>query len=208
MIDRVIDSRGLDNFDLRFMGLIVVILAVGVLSIYSVTHDQGVAFPFYAKQVVWILLGTVAFLVMWLSDYHRIARLAYPAYAMILILLAVVLFEGKSSRGAQRWIPMGPFAFQPSEFAKLVLILTLAHYYSQAPRVGWLQRVVLPGLVGVAGAAPDSETAGSREWVEFFGSLCGDVADGRDAVEGVGCYPPVFIDAVPIRLGDDVGVIA
>ncbi|GBL39221.1 putative lipid II flippase FtsW [Nitrospirota bacterium] len=42
---------------------------------------------------------------------------------------------------------LGPFAFQPSEFAKLVLILTLAHYYSRAPRVGWLQRVVLPGLL-------------------------------------------------------------
>ena len=65
---------------------------------------------FMPKQIVWIVLGTVAFLVTWL-DYHRIARLAYPAYAIILILLAVVLFEGKSSRGAQRWTPMGPFAF-------------------------------------------------------------------------------------------------
>ena len=151
MIDRVINSRGFDNFDFRFIGLIFAILGVGVLSIYSVTHDQGVGFPFYAKQLVWIMLGTVAFLVMWLSDYHRIARLAYPAYAVILILLAVVLFEGKSSRGAQRWIPIGPFAFQPSEFAKLVLILTLAHYYSEAPRVGWFQRVVLPGLLVLPG---------------------------------------------------------
>ena len=41
---------------------------------------------------------------------------------------------------------MGPFAFQPSEFAKLVFVLMLANYYSQAPRVGWLQRVVSPGL--------------------------------------------------------------
>ena len=49
MIDRVIDSRGLDSFDLRFMGLIAVILSVGVLSIYSVTHSQDTAFPFYLK---------------------------------------------------------------------------------------------------------------------------------------------------------------
>jgi len=151
MIDRVLTSRGVDNFDFRFIGLVFAILGLGVLSIYSVTHDQGVAFPFYAKQLVWILLGTVAFLVMWLSDYHRIARLAYPAYAIILILLVIVLFEGKSSRGAQRWIPMGPFAFQPSEFAKLILILTLAYYYSERPRVGWLQRVVLPVLLVLPG---------------------------------------------------------
>ena len=152
MIDRVIDHRGLDNFDLRFLGLIGIILGIGVLSIYSVTHDQaGPGLPFYAKQVVWILLGAVAFLIMLVWDYHRIARLAYPAYAIILILLAVVLFEGKTSRGAQRWIPIGPFAFQPSEFAKLVLILVMAHYYSKAPRVGWLQRVVIPGALVLPG---------------------------------------------------------
>ena len=65
MIDRMITSRGVDNFDFRFIGLVLAILGLGVLSIYSVTHDQGVAFPFYAKQLVWILLGTVAFLIMW-----------------------------------------------------------------------------------------------------------------------------------------------
>ena len=151
MIDRVIDSRGLDGFDLRFMGLIAIILSVGVLSIYSVTHSQDTSFPFYLKQLVWILLGTVAFLIMYLSDYHKIARLADPTYAIILILLAVVLLMGKSSRGAQRWIPIGPFAFQPSEFAKLVLVLVLANYYSRVSRVGWLQRVVLPGLIVLPG---------------------------------------------------------
>lgn len=111
MIDRVINSRGFDSFDLRFIGLIVTILGIGVLSIYSVTHDQDTAFPFYAKQVVWILVGAVAFLVMWLSDYHRIARLAYPAYAIILVLLAVVLFEGKSSRGRNGGFPWDPLRF-------------------------------------------------------------------------------------------------
>lgn len=152
MIDRVIDNRGFDSFDLRFMGLVLTILAVGVLSIYSVTHtQQGPGLPFYAKQMAWIALGSVAFLVMLVSDYHKIARLAYPAYAVILVLLAFVLFEGKTSRGAQRWIPIGPFAFQPSEFAKLVLILVLAHYYSKMPRVGWLQRVVVPGLLMLPG---------------------------------------------------------
>jgi rod shape determining protein RodA len=152
MLNRVIDNRGFDSFDLRFIGLVSLILGVGVLSIYSVTHDQtGSGLPFYVKQLVWILLGSIAFLIMLVSDYHRIARLAYPAYAVILLLLAFVLFEGKTSRGAQRWIPIGPFAFQPSEFAKLVLILVLAHYYSKAPRVGWLQRVVIPGILVAPG---------------------------------------------------------
>ncbi|MEW6245210.1 MAG: rod shape-determining protein RodA [Nitrospirota bacterium] len=151
MIDRVIDNRGFDSFDWRFIGLVLAILFLGVLSIYSVTHAQQGGTPFYLKQLMWIALGSAAFVAMLTVDYHKIARLAYPLYAIILVLLAVVLVIGKTSRGAQRWIPIGPFAFQPSEFAKLVLILVLAHYYSSAPRIGWLQRVVLPGLIMLPG---------------------------------------------------------
>jgi rod shape determining protein RodA len=152
MIDRLTENRGFDNFDLRYVGLILAILGLGVLSIHSVTHDQqgGIA-PYYLKQLIWISLGAAAFLVMWVWDYHSLARLAYPAYALVLLMLFFVLFEGRASKGAQRWIALGPFSFQPSEFAKLVLILVLAHYYSKAPRVGWLQRVIMPGLLMLPG---------------------------------------------------------
>lgn len=152
MIDRVIDNRGLDHFEWRFLTVILAILALGVLSIYSVTHtQQGGGLPIYLKQLVWIGIGAVAFVVTFTVDYHKISRLAYPLYALVLVLLVVVLVTGKTSRGAQRWIPIGPFAFQPSEFAKLVLILVLASYYANSPREGWLQRVVLPGLIMMPG---------------------------------------------------------
>ena len=152
MIDRLTETRGFDNFDLRYVGLILAILGLGVLSIHSVTHDQqgGIA-PYYLKQLIWIGLGAAAFLVMWVWDYHSLARLAYPAYALVLLMLCFVLFDGRASKGAQRWIALGPFSVQPSEFAKLVLILVLAHYYSNAPRVGWLQRVIMPGLLMLPG---------------------------------------------------------
>jgi rod shape determining protein RodA len=153
MIDRVMgESRALDHFEWRFITVVVLILSIGVVSIYSVTHAQpGPGLPLYVKQLLWIAMGTAAFLVTFLVDYHKIARLAYPLYALMLVLLVVVLVMGKSSRGAQRWIPLGPFAFQPSEFAKLVLILVLASYYANSPRQGWLQRVVLPGLIMMPG---------------------------------------------------------
>jgi rod shape determining protein RodA len=152
MIDRLTEARGFDNFDLRYVGLILAILGLGVLSIHSVTHDQqgGIA-PYYLKQLIWISLGAAAFLIMWAWDYHSLARLAYPAYALVLLMLLFVLVDGRASKGAQRWIALGPFSFQPSEFAKLVLILVLAHYYSKTPRVGWLQRVILPGLLMLPG---------------------------------------------------------
>ena len=65
-----------------------------------------------------------------------------------------------------------------------------------------------PGVVGAARAAPDPEAAGSRERVELLGDLCCDVADGGHAIEGGGCHPLVLVDALSLRLGDDVGVIA
>jgi|CXWL01.1.fsa_nt_gi rod shape determining protein RodA len=150
--DRTTDNWALDGFDWAFLLVTGAILAVGVLSVYSVTYTQsGHGLPMYAKQLIWIALGSVAFLVTLLIDYHKIARFAYPLYAMILFLLVVVLIGGKTSRGAQRWIPIGPFAFQPSEFAKLVLILVLAAYYAKTARDGWLQRVVMPGLLTIPG---------------------------------------------------------
>lgn len=153
MSDRVLDSRSLapDHFDRRFFGLIAAILSLGVLSIFSVTQGQSGATPIYVKQLVWIAVGCLAFVAMLVVDYHKISRLSYILYTLVLVLLAVVLVAGKTSRGAQRWIPIGPFVFQPSEFAKLVLVLTLATYYTKSPRQGWMQRVVLPGLIMLPG---------------------------------------------------------
>jgi len=154
MIDRVLDGRSLtmDSFDWRFLGLIAAILSLGMLSIYSVTSVQTVAgTPMYVKQLTWIAIGCVAFVAMLVVDYHKISRLAYVLYALLLVLLIVVLVAGKTSRGAQRWIPIGPFVFQPSEFAKLVLVMTLATYYTRSPRQGWMQRVVMPGLIMLPG---------------------------------------------------------
>ncbi len=152
MIEQILHVRIIDNFEWRYLGVIGAILALGVLSIYSITHSvQAGMLPLYARQMLWILIGCVAFVVMLIADYHKIARLAYPLYGLVLVLLVVVLIVGKTSRGAQRWIPIGPFAFQPSEFAKLVLVLVLASYYAKAPREGWIQRLILPGLIMTPG---------------------------------------------------------
>ena len=152
MIDRVMATRTLDDFDWRFVALILAILSAGILSIYSATHAQNASgLPLYVKQMLWVLVGSAAFLGMLAFDYHAIARHANLFYVFALVLLLVVLIAGKSIRGAQRWIPLGPFAFQPAEFAKLALILTLARYYDKRPREGWIQRVVLPGLIMLPG---------------------------------------------------------
>ena len=80
-----------------------------------------------------IAAGAAAFIVMWASDYHHLARFAYPAYAFILLMLLFVLFEGRTSKGAQRWIALGPLSFQPSEFAKLAIVIFLAGSRGMSP---------------------------------------------------------------------------
>lgn len=72
-------------------------------------------------------------------------------YGIGILLLLVVLVSGKSSRGAQRWIALGPLVIQPSEFGKFSLILMLSVYYSAKIRRGWLYRMILPGLLTLPG---------------------------------------------------------
>ncbi|NIR15623.1 MAG: FtsW/RodA/SpoVE family cell cycle protein, partial [Desulfobacterales bacterium] len=58
-------------------------------------------------------------------------RLAYPVYVVSLALLVLVLLVGKITSGSQRWLSLGGISFQVSEMAKIVLVLTLAKYFSE-----------------------------------------------------------------------------
>jgi rod shape determining protein RodA len=147
-----VNRRGLDTFDWCFLGVIMAIISVGILSIYSVTNPQSTTgFPIYLKQATWMVVGSLAFLVAVGIDYHKLARLSYLLYGIGLILLIIVLIAGKTSRGSQRWIPLGPFAVQPSEFIKIPLLLMLAAYYGATTREGWVRRLIIPGLIVLPG---------------------------------------------------------
>src|SRR5437879_9296429 len=168
----MIDTRSPDSFEWRFVLVALGILALGVISIHSVspsTTPKGQT-PLYAKQLTWILIGLVAFLAAIAIDYHTLARHAYLLYGLTLILLALVLVMGRTTRGAQRWFAVGPLVFQPSEVAKLVLILVLAKYFADVQRFGWIQRVIVPGMLTLPGLflimkQPDLGTAMSFTFI-------------------------------------------
>ncbi len=144
--------RGFDTFDWCLCGVILALSSLGILTIYSVTAGGGGnPVPIYWKQAMWVGVGTVAFLVVSQMDYHALARWSYLLYGFALLLLVTVLFSGKSSHGAQRWIALGPLAFQPSEFVKIPILLVLATYYSTQPRRGWWYRVIVPALIALPG---------------------------------------------------------
>ena len=95
------------------------------------------ALPWYdqswLRQIVWYALGIGAGAALCLVDYHTLARWSFVAYWATIFFLVVVLIPhiGSMRFGARRWIDLGPFQFQPSEFAKLAFILAAAHFLSR-----------------------------------------------------------------------------
>jgi rod shape determining protein RodA len=104
----------------------------GLLAIYSATfaslRQQGLAgSTFMQRQLISLVVGLVAMALITLVDYRRLLSWAPLAYGVMVLGLAAVLTPlGSQSNGAQSWFSLGPFQLQPSEFAKVALILTLA----------------------------------------------------------------------------------
>lgn len=106
------------------------LMLVGVAFIFSAkSGDPSVAWhnQFYVRQIFWYAVGILAAIVVALVDYRAICRFALPLYWVSILSLLIVLLFGTTRMGAQRWINLGLFQLQPSEFAKLSVILVLAH---------------------------------------------------------------------------------
>jgi len=127
-----IDRRLIRNFDWITFSVIIAISIIGILTIFSATRQPGDApqATFYIKQVVWLLISICALIGIVSFDYIWLARIALGLYILGVLLLLFVLISGRTGMGAQRWISIGFFSFQPSEFFKLIFIIMLAGYYS------------------------------------------------------------------------------
>jgi rod shape determining protein RodA len=117
----------LKRFDIWLLISAVLLLAVGLLSLYSVDAASPGG-QYFRKQLFRVLVGAVPFAVFFFVDPRVWRRYANVLYIANVVLLALVLLKGKSGGGAQRWIQFGPLDFQPSELAKLFVILTLAAF--------------------------------------------------------------------------------
>jgi rod shape determining protein RodA len=104
---------------------------LGVLTIYSANMPATSAFrkTLYLRQATWLAVGMAGLVIACTVSYRALGRFAYLAFGASLLLLLLVLLIGKVGLGAQRWIRLGGFAFQPSEFAKLGLVVFLARYF-------------------------------------------------------------------------------
>jgi rod shape determining protein RodA len=127
----MIDRRLLTNFDWTLYGLVVLISAMGVINIYSASASYKlIGTPFFIKQTYWILAGLFLAVMVCSIDYHILEDIAYWIYGALLALLIVVLFAGKTSMGATRWLHLGFINIQPSEPMKIVIIAVFARFFS------------------------------------------------------------------------------
>jgi len=108
---------------------VVLLLTVGVIMLYSVTYEAH-GFAFVKRQLIAIGLGMFAAAVILVLPYSWIKWLGVPAYLLSIAFLVAVLVVGREVKGAVRWIRFHDFQFQPSDFAKLGLILGLSWYYT------------------------------------------------------------------------------
>src|SRR5256885_5813920 len=142
-------------FSLRDLDWVLVIIAVaisamGVLQIYSATHDTMWKSAWW-KQIIFVAVGL---LLMWLVaaiDYHSLMGRVPAMYLASIVTLLAVLVIGTKVFGSRRWIPVLGFTFQISEFVKLVLILLVARFLTEirSETLDGIELLKLSGYIGI-----------------------------------------------------------
>ncbi|MBI3668798.1 MAG: rod shape-determining protein RodA [Acidobacteria bacterium] len=123
-------TAGIREYDWWLLAIVMGICSLGVLEIYSATHNSHLA-GMHWRQMWWILLGVVCMLVLSRLDYHKILDQAPVFYLVGVAALVAVLAVGHTRFGAKRWIPVLGAFLQVSELVKLIIIIVLARFFSE-----------------------------------------------------------------------------
>jgi len=161
-----IKRKGSFDFPLFFLALSLWI--IGIFLIYSATyfHESGPLAGIYKQQIIWVAMAIFIIMAIISIPGRLFYGFAYIFYAISVVMLVMALVMGVSAKGAERWIIIAGFKLQPSEFAKIGLLLALARYLSE--KTVSLERItsfIIPGLlIGVPFLLvlkqPDLGTAG------------------------------------------------
>jgi cell division protein FtsW len=129
---------------------VAALLALGVVMLYSSSMMQGGG-RYLIMQLIWGSLGLVFCVIAASNDYHLLKKFAWPIFIFGILMLVLVLVPqiGRKINGARRWFSYGGVSFQPSEFAKIALIIILAWYGERCQRHmdTWFKGILLPGIL-------------------------------------------------------------
>ena len=124
------NKRWLRRMDFTLIAATLAIILMSLVIIGSATHINeisGQRYWFVQRQGIFALLNCALAFFLMNFDYKMLQRYGNRLYIFNLVMLLAVMFLGHSALGAQRWIQLGPITLQPSEFAKLIMIISLAH---------------------------------------------------------------------------------
>ena len=112
------------KFDFTLSVTALTLLIIGITAVYSATYTRTASF--YQKQILWSVLGIIIFFIFSNIDYKNYAKYIKLIYISNIVFLISVYIFGSEVLGAQRWIKLGPISIQPSELAKIFIVLTLS----------------------------------------------------------------------------------
>lgn len=158
--------------DLSILLLVAILVIFGIVMIFSASYYSAIStwgdpYHYLKRQIIWVTAGSVGMWVTSKIDYHLWARLWVIVPFICLILLLLVFTPlASSTKGATRWIEVGPITIMPGEVAKIGIILFITGFFSRHPK--WItnfRKGVLPVLVvagiygGLIMAQPNMSTA-------------------------------------------------
>ena len=184
--------------DKPFLTIIILLLCAGIIMVATASYvfagaKYGDNLYYFNRQLVFMTIGIVVMLIVSRIPYEVIRKWTLPIFGVALALMVLVFLIGSTSKGAQRWIQVGPVSIQPSEIMKFAVIILCADYidrfYNQITLKGQpasFIRIVLPVmLLAISGAG----LAG----VGFFGKmLLAKLAGGEEATFEDGSENPYF----------------
>ena len=142
-----IDRRSIQNFDWTLLALIGLLAGAGLVNLYSATWIPDGISDEMRRQLISLGIGAVVAVICTAVDYRHFERFALPAFASVLVVIAVTMVIAENTRGSQSWLFGG--RVQPSELAKVALVLALARYFQRYPpsQTTRLRELVRPGLI-------------------------------------------------------------
>lgn len=137
------------------VGATVLLLTIGLIMVLSASsvhgyENYGSSFYWVKRQLIWMLLGIPVAIIASRVSSRWIRRLAYPGFAVSLVLLGLTAAIGQEINGNRNWLLIGPVQIQPSEIAKLAIVIWAAHIYANKERrLGNLHQLLIPVVPGM-----------------------------------------------------------
>jgi rod shape determining protein RodA len=118
------------NIDYVIIVTILLLVAIGALSVYSATYEVGAA-KYFDRQLVWIFVGLILMIIIMFIPFRTLQLISYPLYGASLLALVGVLVAGKTVAGSTSWYGVKGLGMQPSEFVKVTTVLAIASFLSR-----------------------------------------------------------------------------